>query len=98
MFVSSQIRAPILTRSGLATTVFNGKRKREKQTIEEIVLKAVRHDRLARGLIVYFAGMEKRVLPNLRLEDGEQEFVGWALEVGKDTLETGLDLDLVSRI
>jgi hypothetical protein len=88
VFTNSQIHAPVLSKSGLEA-LWN-QSKHSKRPIEEILLKAVRHETLARGLIVYFIGMEKRVLPVLK--EGERGFLKWCLETGKEVLETGLSL------
>jgi hypothetical protein len=87
-FTNSQISAPILSITG-RHTLWN-QSKRSKRPIEEILLKAVRHETLARGLIIYFAGMERKLLP--RMEEGERDFFQWCLENGKEILETGLSL------
>lgn len=84
MFANSQAQVPLLSKFGLHQL------KHSKRPIEEIVLKAVRHGTLARGLVVYFTGMERRLIP--RLEGNEKAFYEWCLETGKEVIETGLSL------
>ncbi|KAJ3819076.1 hypothetical protein F5880DRAFT_1625766 [Lentinula raphanica] len=80
MFLSSQTKSPLLgTKASLS---------RNRASIEEIFIKATRLQALAMGLVIFLSR-------GIRLEDVDRDtvkLVEWGIEIGKETLRTGLDI------
>ncbi|KAF8263879.1 MIF4G-domain-containing protein [Lactarius quietus] len=75
LFVNSQTSIPTL-QSDMPPT-------RNKDSLEEIFVKAARIQALAMGLVYFLTEMKK---------GSEEEFIRWAIGVAIDTLRTGLDI------
>jgi nucleolar MIF4G domain-containing protein 1 len=75
LFVNSQVSTPVLGNDMPAT--------RNKNSLEEIFIKATRIQVLAMGLVYFLTEMKKR---------SEEEFIRWASGVAIDTLRTGMDI------
>jgi nucleolar MIF4G domain-containing protein 1 len=83
IFLDSQVTTPVLGSSlNIPTT-------RNREAIEQIFIKATRHQALAMGL-VYFMSETFRDASG----DGEEVaiFIRWASGLAKDTLQTGVDV------
>jgi len=85
IFVNSQRPTPLVT-SDLKSSIFTSNRN----VIEEIFVKASRIQALAIGIAYFLAETFK--CNKSDPEDGFSKFLGWAIDVAKDTLRTGVDM------
>ncbi|KAG8803249.1 suppressor of glycerol defect [Serendipita sp. 398] len=88
IFVNSQVHAPLLSSTGLASLwVRNDHRK---EPLEKLALQATHHGALAQGLLLYFSKLTKRCAS--KMKPGESKFFTWAAGTVKEALETGISL------
>ena len=99
IFINSQRSTP------LANSTTNVDHKdlvftRNRNAIEEVFKKVSRVEALAMGLVFLFSELfpEKRYLKSDDDDDDDDDrfskFLKWAVRVAKDTLRTGIDIDL----
>ena len=84
VFINSQLLTPVLA----ITSIDFAALTTDRQSLEEIFIKATKLENLAMGL-VYF------MTENFRKVDGADDFVKfvkWAQTIARDTLRTGLDV------
>jgi hypothetical protein len=65
------------------------KEKRDRSSLEAVIIKATKIPAAAQGLLVLFGGMRKATVGE---DSAENEFVRWALGVSIETLRTGMEL------
>ena len=62
------------------------KEKRDKSTLEAVMIKATKNPAAAQGLLVLLGGMRRTAKDDSALD----QFVRWALRVSTETLRTGI--------